>query len=320
VERKKKKKRELVLLLMCCKAAFLDYQIKKLFPQQGDRSVSSVGLLMNADFEFLQMIAINTKEEPVFFRALALITIGVVFFGSVDAQGYALVHFDEAFAAIEALSDLEKQQTVRIIVENDDVCTTVTTTVGAILSRLQEEFVGVFQSMAECRIVSLTPTGAQMPVAIMAGLRCECCEKPRGESVFMVCERCSLAHYCSVQCQRKAWKEHGHKMVCRKEGEFRVGDVAGSTDPFGSFGNCHMVRLKGHVVQHRDGDDDDDNHSSNQSWHVESTLEKDGNGVKLTKIIPSAILVCIRPGLWNALSPSEWDTVRREHLIYSSDV
>jgi MYND finger len=141
----------------------------------------------------------------------------------------------------------------------------------------------------------LCPTGACMAVAL--GLQCDCCSKNRGESVFMVCGRCSLAHYCSVQCQRKAWKEHGHKMVCRKEGEFRVGDVAGSSISFGILSVCHPVRLIARADVQEDGGDN--NYSTSQSsWQVESTLEDDGNGAKLVKTMSSANLVRIRPVLW----------------------
>jgi MYND finger len=219
-----------------------------------------------------------------------------VSFASRDAQGQALQSFDQAFASIDSLSASEKKQIVRTEQVRH-------TTVGALLSRLKDHFVGILKQLDECRICTWGPTGVYMPVAIMAGSHCDCCLKPRGESVFMVCDRCALAHYCSVQCQRKAWKDHGHKMVCRKKGEFRVGDVAGSVDHFGALGFCHPVRLQApaagvHVSSNR------------SSWQVQSTLENDSSGVKLVKVMPVASLVRIRPGLWNILKRDEWEAVR----------
>ena len=134
----------------------------------------------------------------------------------------------------------------------------------------------------------------------------------------MVGGRCSLAHYCSVQCQRKAWKEHGHKMVCRKEDEFRVGDVAGSSIPFGTLSFCHPVRLIARADVQEDGGDN--NHSTSQSsWHVESTLEDDGNGAKLVKTMSATHLVRIRPVLWCIKKLNDWRTVVRIHESMNAD-
>ncbi len=43
---------------------------------------------------------------------------------------------------------------------------------------------------------------------------CRVCGK-RGEG-YKCCSKCTCVYYCSVDCQRKDWKENGHKEECRK--------------------------------------------------------------------------------------------------------
>jgi MYND finger len=67
----------------------------------------------------------------------------------------------------------------------------------------------------------------------LAGLYCDCCMAYRDDQILKVCGDCRKAHYCGQACQRQAWNNR-HKIVCRKTGEFRVGDVVAlAKDPFG---------------------------------------------------------------------------------------
>ena len=43
---------------------------------------------------------------------------------------------------------------------------------------------------------------------------CRVCGK-KGEG-YKYCSKCTCVYYCSVDCQRKDWKENGHKEECRK--------------------------------------------------------------------------------------------------------
>ena len=43
---------------------------------------------------------------------------------------------------------------------------------------------------------------------------CRVCGK-EGER-YKQCSRCTCVYYCSVDCQRKDWKENGHKEECKK--------------------------------------------------------------------------------------------------------
>ena len=65
--------------------------------------------------------------------------------------------------------------------------------------------------------------------ALQGGLFCDSCGKlaydddadfPRA---LLMCSACRLAHYCSRECQSKAW-EGGHRNCCKKFGRFFLGD------------------------------------------------------------------------------------------------
>ncbi len=43
---------------------------------------------------------------------------------------------------------------------------------------------------------------------------CRVCGK-KGEG-YKYCSKCTCVYYCSVDCQRKDWKENGHKEECKK--------------------------------------------------------------------------------------------------------
>ena len=60
----------------------------------------------------------------------------------------------------------------------------------------------------------------------IGGEKCDCCGKTPedlGLENLLKCGNCGKAYYCGRQCQRKQWKA-GHKMCCRKPGEFQSGD------------------------------------------------------------------------------------------------
>ena len=51
---------------------------------------------------------------------------------------------------------------------------------------------------------------------LLSGLSsmCRVCGK-KGEG-YKQCSRCTCVYYCGVDCQRKDWKENGHKEECKK--------------------------------------------------------------------------------------------------------
>ena len=57
----------------------------------------------------------------------------------------------------------------------------------------------------------------------VGGLRCDCCKSEVEK--LLVCERCKKAYYCSAECQKEQWKNNGHKIHCRKDGEFKADDL-----------------------------------------------------------------------------------------------
>jgi hypothetical protein len=61
----------------------------------------------------------------------------------------------------------------------------------------------------------------------VGGNKCDCCKKTRedlGIKTLFYCSGCSMASYCSKECQKKQWKA-GHKQACRKKSQIEIGDV-----------------------------------------------------------------------------------------------
>ena len=64
-------------------------------------------------------------------------------------------------------------------------------------------------------------------VSSVGGAFCDHCRKTREEASvtnFFKCSNCRLAHYCSKECQKKAWAA-GHNEHCRKVLCFNNGDL-----------------------------------------------------------------------------------------------
>ncbi len=53
-------------------------------------------------------------------------------------------------------------------------------------------------------------------VLSMVSSICRVCGKDGEE--YKYCSKCTCVYYCSVGCQRKDWKENGHKEECKKPG------------------------------------------------------------------------------------------------------
>ena len=78
----------------------------------------------------------------------------------------------------------------------------------------------------------------------VGGIYCDCCKKKTTK--LLQCSGCNKTFYCSKECQKKQWKENGHKIYCRKDGEYKPGDLVriarlkNKTD----LNNC-MMRIVG---------------------------------------------------------------------------
>jgi MYND finger len=163
------------------------------------------------DFKFVKKIR-KSEKEPAFLRAFAFRLAGLLScrgagYSSYDPRGDTLQHNDNAIAACDSASDEEKGRTI--------VLCYVKLTVATLLAD-ERETISKFINMAGRVYVSCSPTGVPIWVSPLAASKCDCCGKDRSEkTTLMVCGKCSMAHYCSAHCQKKALKELGHSIVCR---------------------------------------------------------------------------------------------------------
>ena len=61
------------------------------------------------------------------------------------------------------------------------------------------------------------------------GGSCDLCGKVAAEGELQRCGQCGWRCYCGAECQRKDWKQMGHKRVCKaivgvRRGELRPGE------------------------------------------------------------------------------------------------
>lgn len=81
--------------------------------------------------------------------------------------------------------------------------------------------------------ISLDPSVPQLltheefeKLMIPGGAACSFCGKQRTAGVMLkLCSCCRRAHYCGGACQKAAWKEGGHRLVCRQPGQYYPGDL-----------------------------------------------------------------------------------------------
>ena len=189
--------------------------------------------------KFLKKIR-RSKTEPAFYRALAYEITGRIHLtisGGPDVHGEALDHFEKALTIYKSANASEKGRIVCL--HGDAIC----------IGDYYENRVSLITNVAFCfhKKISMGawgPTGCDLNVSIPAGIQCDCCEESRedlGVESLLQCARCKMAYYCSVDCQQKAWKEQGHRLVCRKKGEFKAGDVAVVAKSVGGIRSGELV-------------------------------------------------------------------------------
>ena len=239
--------------------------------------------------KFLKRIR-RSKTEPAFYRALAYeITAFIDLFisGGSDVHGEALDHFEKAITIYESADAYEKGLIVSL--HGDAIC------IGDHYENRVSFITKVAFSFHEKYCIrAWGPTGRDLNVAVPAGIQCDCCEESRkdiGGEGLRQCGRCKMAFYCSVDCQQKAWKEQGHRLVCRKKGEFKVGDVAVVTKSVGGIRSGQRVEVIAPVLE--DGGTNDESQSH---W-----LVKEEEGDERVKVAVKS-LKQVRSVLWRPLT------------------
>jgi len=222
--------------------------------------------------------------------------------GGADVHGEALDHFDRAVAIYESADASEKGLIASL--HGDAIC------IGDYyefhVSHITKD---VFSLHEWVSFGAWGPTGCELEVAVPAGIQCDCCEESRKgvwEEGLLQCERCRMAYYCSVNCQRKAWKEQGHRLVCRKKGEFKVGDVAVVTESVGGIDSGQRVELIAPVL-----DDVGTNDGSQSHW-----LVKEEEGEERVEVAVES-LKRVRSVMWRQMTRD--DLVKIAQMVLERD-
>jgi len=261
-------------------ASFLKIMVKK--SEKFDYETTQVYI------KFLKEIR-RSKTEPAFYRASAYETTGSLNLRRhTDVHGVVLDSYENAISIYKSADASEKGRIVCLhgnaICLGDYFESRISFITGLVFGYNEKFCVGVWG-----------PTGSHSAVNILAGLQCECCEESRkylGEGRLLRCGRCKMAYYCSVDCQHKAWREQGHRLVCRKKGEFKVGDVAVLTKSVGGIHSGQQVELIAPVLE-----DVGTNVESQSHWLVK---EKEGDERVFKVAVKS--LKQVRAAVWRTFT------------------
>lgn len=178
------------------------------------------------DWKFLKKLR-KAKKEPAFFRFKALELSGWYCL-LVAGQGTkrdgerhddAFVHFDNASRLLDSLTESGKEIDLELCFPAGNI------KVGDYMAERRQKWLMFAHNVAvgsQLLVQGWAPDGPMITtdVPTITGAQCDCCFQSRAElgvCTLNVCSRCDIAYYCSEQCLRKAWTEHGHKKFCRKK-------------------------------------------------------------------------------------------------------
>ncbi|CAB9508727.1 expressed unknown protein [Seminavis robusta] len=195
------------------------------------------------DKKFLRGIIRSADAEPAFFVANALKLLGdIAYYIERDYELY-FHYMKEAIITCDGASDKEKSVLLRCLPDKDNKRPV---TVGDFLDTTRQLAKHAICDSRNKLYSTKWDRGIGVAcVSAIPGDQCDCCGKAKQGTTgpMKVCERCKVTYYCKRDCQAKHWKDQ-HSKLCRKKGEFRVGDWVETRGPFGSVtpgGVCRII-------------------------------------------------------------------------------
>jgi hypothetical protein len=212
----------------------------------------------DADWKTLRKKFLYCNEEPIAFRMEAALTLGLACWDTGDRETAADYYREGIALANEATAEERARSFLGAPDENMGAGPSlILTTIGSDIDEslvslegnlriLENPFGGYGSSRPNLR-----GDGSEMPEEVasnfilpdgstdiasalslmerqrVGGNKCDCCKKTRedlGMKTLLYCSGCSMASYCSKECQKKQWKA-GHKQACRKKSQIEIGDV-----------------------------------------------------------------------------------------------
>lgn len=201
-----------------------------------------------SDFENMQKL-FEDKSEPRLFRLEAAHTLGVMHHDRQERMKCQEVYHHAITIGGKKLSDKEKrkeEKTMQVVFSPNGKMErkSMKELTKGVLNDCQKNLDQLNASTRGAPGVTFSPQGNPtershyMPIGQggtsltseminnlidVGGIQCDYCKK-KGVKL-MVCSLCNKGYYCSKECQKKQWKEREHKIYCRKEGQFEVGDL-----------------------------------------------------------------------------------------------
>ena len=274
-------------LAFYCYCAILSRYAKENFATAQDRA-------------FLKKVA-KDDTELCYFRAQATVHMAYMYLNDVEMVE-SFHCFMEGVAICDNAKDEEKAM-VFTGLEGEII------DVGELLVGIREQCDGIVSGVqSKGKFVRMVPDGEDQAISWVAGVECDFCFKTReelGGTVLDCCDVCRSTFYCSRSWQRKHWKKE-HREQCRKKGEFKVGDKALTTQPFGSVIFGGPVRIVAPVPDELLDELLDEGPVTDKAQHW-LVSDDDGNE---HSVVSSKMLRNLRPSMWNVMGKSD-----QEHII-----
>jgi len=169
------------------------------------------------DIKFLHAV-IKAEDSPVYV-AHANLALGFYYKYMEFDSDQGIFHFQ---TAIGCCDDTLPEQKLQLLPPNTDP---FIYTVGDYLACIRKI---AYSQVEVCRCYQEKFIRSPADGCFIPGDQCDGCGKKKRDEKLLVCSRCEITYYCSKECQTTHWKAdpRGHKQMCRKKGEFRLGDEA----------------------------------------------------------------------------------------------
>lgn len=284
-------------------------------------------LLTDKHYEFFKKTR-RSKSETVLCRVWALEALYLFSLGDGDPWADVLVYVDKSISLCKSACRRKRGHIIHL---GGSVYK-----IGDYLDELREKktFTALQEINNNLTGQGLSPDRTRIiSVSYIAGLTCDNCRtslEEKGVEAFQFCSSCHLEFYCSRECQRAAWKDNGHKLVCRKKGQYKVGDIVTTAR---SFGDIFMGERRQIVAPYPvDSDEDNPRHwvvrtekktvfdmdvQVEVPEHFDAEQEKPFQWVQQSEevgaidfaIIPAEALKRVRPVTWYLFGLAEIDAL-----------
>ncbi|KAJ3290481.1 hypothetical protein HDU79_003190 [Rhizoclosmatium sp. JEL0117] len=173
------------------------------------------------DIRFITDIAKHDTKEHIYHQSIGL----YIAFQMSRILGKTVAH--RLFHSIDLFQTILENENLSTDTDANNTDTTPESFFGVVSSmeyilEIKNKWLRVIGNTRDSYLNAIEP---QFEGMWRIGFTCDGCGVVRERcDSFRKCGRCRRRYYCSVECQARHWGA-GHRLSCRREGEFEVGDI-----------------------------------------------------------------------------------------------